>query len=663
MLCKLSLKNIKKSFKDYTIYFFTLILGVAIFYVFNSIDSQTVMMNLSDSKREIIQMMTNMLSGISVFISIVLGFLIIYASRFLMRRRHKEFGLYMLLGMNKSSISKILLLETFFIGVLSLVVGLGLGVILSQVMSLLVANMFEADMTQFRFVFSQSAMIKTIIYFGIIYVIVMIFNTIIVNKCKLIDLLQTGRHSENIKIKNPYLCTIIFIIAVIMLGISYYLVTGGIQYLQDASSIFIPIILGCLSTFLIFWSLSGLLLKILMAYPKLYYKNLNCFTLRQVSSKINTTVISMSVICIMLFITICVSASALSLKNSMNANLTELAPMDISLSTSNLDQPITTQLSNANITSQQLKDAFEFYWYQDPNLTIKSALGTAYDILYQQYPYLQYDAPEDIIRISDYNQLASLYGQPTYTLAEDEYMIIANFDSWISIRNQALSNRESITIKGKTYVPKYTSCQEGFVIMEGNHTNTGIILVPDEAVDSSMRYVDYFVANYQATSDQEKENIEQQMLTFAQNNNTIMINTKLDIYEASIGLGAIVTFIGLYLGIIFLISSAAILALKELSDSADNKQRYTMLRKLGADEKLINRSLLQQIAIFFLLPLALATIHSIFGIMFSNYIFETFGNEKLLVSILMTACFLIIIYGGYFLITYFCSKNIIRERA
>ena len=199
--------------------------------------------------------------------------------------------------------------------------------------------------------------------------------------------------------------------------------------------------------------------------------------------------------------------------------------------------------------------------------------------------------------------------------------------------------------------------------MEGNHTNTGIILVPDEAVDSSMRYVDYFVANYQATSDQEKENIEQQMLTFAQNNNTIMINTKLDIYEASIGLGAIVTFIGLYLGIIFLISSAAILALKELSDSADNKQRYTMLRKLGADEKLINRSLLQQIAIFFLLPLALATIHSIFGIMFSNYIFETFGNEKLLVSILMTACFLIIIYGGYFLITYFCSKNIIRERA
>ena len=663
MLCKLSLKNIKKSFKDYTIYFFTLILGVAIFYVFNSIDSQTVMMNLSDSKQEIIQMMTNMLSGISVFISIVLGFLIIYASRFLMRRRHKEFGLYMLLGMNKSSISKILLLETFFIGLLSLVVGLGLGVILSQVMSLLVANMFEADMTQFRFVFSQSAMIKTIIYFGIIYVIVMIFNTIIVNKCKLIDLLQAGRHSENIKIKNPYLCTIIFIIAVIMLGISYYLVTGGIQYLQDASSIFIPIILGCLSTFLIFWSLSGLLLKILMAYPKLYYKNLNCFTLRQVSSKINTTVISMSVICIMLFITICVSASALSLKNSMNANLTELAPMDISLSTSNLDQPITTQLSNANITSQQLKDAFEFYWYQDPNLTIKSTLGTAYDTLYQQYPYLQYDAPEDIIRISDYNQLASLYGQPTYTLAEDEYMIIANFDSWISIRNQALSNRESITIKGKTYVPKYTSCQEGFVIMKGNHTNTGIILVPDEAVDSSMRYVDYFVANYQATSDQEKENIEQQMLTFAQNNNTIMINTKLDIYEASIGLGAIVTFIGLYLGIIFLISSAAILALKELSDSADNKQRYTMLRKLGADEKLINRSLLQQIAIFFLLPLALATIHSIFGIMFSNYIFETFGNEKLLVSILMTACFLIIIYGGYFLITYFCSKNIIRERA
>ena len=160
MLFKLSFKNIKKSFKDYAIYFFTLILGVAIFYVFNAIDSQTVMMDVTKSTRSIIDLMVNMLSGVSVFVSFILGFLIIYASRFLIKRRKKEFGIYLTLGMSKRKISMILFFETIFIGLLSLGVGLFLGVLLSQGMSLLVANMFEADLTKFSFVFSFSACIK-----------------------------------------------------------------------------------------------------------------------------------------------------------------------------------------------------------------------------------------------------------------------------------------------------------------------------------------------------------------------------------------------------------------------------------------------------------------------------------------------------------------------
>ena len=101
MLFKLSLKNIQKSIKDYAIYFFTLILGVAIFYVFNAIDDQTVMMNVTRSTYEIIKLMTSILSGVSVFVSLILAFLIVYASRFLIKRRNKEFGIYLTLGMSK----------------------------------------------------------------------------------------------------------------------------------------------------------------------------------------------------------------------------------------------------------------------------------------------------------------------------------------------------------------------------------------------------------------------------------------------------------------------------------------------------------------------------------------------------------------------------------
>ena len=123
-----------------------------------------------------------------------------------------------------------------------------------------------------------------------------------------------------------------------------------------------------------------------------------------------------------------------------------------------------------------------------------------------------------------------------------------------------------------------------------------------------------------------------------------------------------VTFVGLYLGIIFVISSAANLALKELSESTDNKERFNMLRKIGTDEKMINKALFNQIAVFFLFPLLLAIIHSIFGIEFANYILKTMGTESLLSSIILTAVFLVVIYGGYFLVTYYCSKTIIKER-
>ena len=213
MLFKLSIKNIARSIKDYAIYFFTLILGVAIFYIFNAIESQTVMMNVSSSTYEIIDLMNSMLSGVSVFVAFILGFLIIYANRFLMKRRNKEFGIYLTLGMSKRKVSLILFFETLIVGCISLVIGLVLGTALSQVMSLLVANMFEAKMTEFEFVFSTSACIKTLIYFSVMYVLVMIFNTYNVSRCRLIDLLNANKKSEKIKMKNPWLCVIIFILS------------------------------------------------------------------------------------------------------------------------------------------------------------------------------------------------------------------------------------------------------------------------------------------------------------------------------------------------------------------------------------------------------------------------------------------------------------------
>lgn len=682
MLFKLSIKNIARSIKDYAIYFFTLILGVAIFYIFNAIESQTVMMNVSSSTYEIIDLMNSMLSGVSVFVAFILGFLIIYANRFLMKRRNKEFGIYLTLGMSKRKVSLILFFETLIVGCISLVIGLVLGTALSQVMSLLVANMFEAKMTEFEFVFSTSACIKTLIYFSVMYVLVMIFNTYNVSRCRLIDLLNANKKSEKIKMKNPWLCVIIFIISVCVLGYAYFCVTAGVTDMQTADKILIPIALGAVSTFFIFWSLSGLLLKIFMSMKNVYYKGLNSFILRQFSSKINTTVFSMTIICLMLFFTICILSSAISIRNSMTSNLEQMAPVDIQLN-KKMDLPVNSGYSEAVIedskisvsetldrlgfdTDKYFKDVLEFDIYASNDILVRDTLGDYYTEVSKQFPYLAYDAAESFIKVSDYNKVAKLYGLDQIHLDSNEYVIIADFDSWIDIRNQSLEKGTPINLNGFTLIPKYDECMNGFIYMASNHINTGIFIVPDEVLEGVPRESELLVANYKTNTDEERQEIEDMIVATGNSayasNTDIEASTKLSLYEGSIGLGAMITFIGLYLGIVFLIASAAILALKELSESTDNKERFRMLRKIGTDEKMLNRALFRQIGIFFIFPLVLAVIHSIFGIKFCTYILETFGKGELVKSIIMTAGIIVFIYGGYFLITYFASKNIIKER-
>ena len=683
MLFKLSLKNIGKSIKDYAIYFFTLVLGVAIFYVFNAIDSQTAMLDISSRTNEIIKLMTSILSGVSVFVSFILAFLIIYASRFLIKRRNKEFAIYQTLGMGKRKISLILFFETLVIGIISLTIGLLVGFLLSQVMSIIVANMFEANLTKFTFVFSKSACGKTLIYFGIMYLVVMIFNTINISKCKLIDLIHSSKKSEKIKLKNPLVCTIIFIISCITLGIAYYQVTGGVNNLFNnnfnENSIYILIILGAVSTFFLFWSLSGLLLKIVISLKKVYYKGLNSFTLRQFSSKINTMIFSMTIICLMLFITICVLSSALSMKNSLNKNFIDFSPRDIEFSKScnvNQEESDITDIQKENLKlsieevfkkfgfdfNSNLKNIVKFSLYYDDNVTLKSTLGSYFEIANKQYPFLNYSDYIILIKNSDYNNIADSFHLEKVKLEDNEYVVVGNYSSIINIKNEALERNTKITINQKDYYPKYKKAINGFYEMGSQETEVGFIVLPDNVLKDEQKIRNQIIADYNGNPD----DIESIINSITKSNQFyidygISVDTKKDIREASIGLGAVVTFLGLYLGIIFLISCAAILALKELSESSDNVEKFKMLRRIGVDEAMINKALFRQIGIFFMFPLILASIHSVFGIMFCNNILKTVGVSFKLSSIIITAMFIILIYGGYFFVTYLCSKNIIKE--
>ena len=693
MLFKLSLKNIKKSFKDYAIYFLTLVLGVTIFYIFNSLDSQQAMLQVSQSQKELIKLMISMLGMVSVFIAVVLGLLIVYANNFLINRRKKEFGIYMTLGMGRRQISKIILMETIVIGILSLVIGIVVGIFGSQFMSILVAKMFQADMSKFEFVFSKAACIKTCLYFAIMYFAAMIFNNFTISRYKLINLLNASKKNEKVKIKNPIISVIIFILATVILGFAYYKVSFEGGELKS-KELFISIIMGIIGTILVFWSLSGFIIKMVQKIKGVYLQGTNMFVLRQINNKINTTVISMSVICIMLFLTISVLSVSLSLRGTMEKDLKEMTPVDINLQKkANLpdsyinewgreitctkeqieDSRISIQdtLRNNGLDMAILKDINEITIYTDSNFTWEKFFENNIDEIKAQFPNLLFGTAEEIIKISEYNKIARLYGLTEYQLNDNEYIMLCDFKSMKELRNKVLVDGNDIEVAGKKYKAKYNECKEGYINMSTSHVNTGIVLVPDNCpLTDDMKEIQFLAANYNVKTDDEKKEIEKIFSSgdsgFVQNlaNNGLDIDgvTKLVIIESSVSIVTIVLFIAIYLGIIFLISSAAILALKQLTESSDNKQRYTILRKIGCDEKMINSSLFIQIGIFFLMPLLLAIVHSIFGIQFALKVMSAFArNDELIPSIIATVFIIGGIYGTYFMATYFQSKNIIKE--
>lgn len=634
--------------------------------MFNSLDSQEAMFTLTESAYDIIKLMVSMLGGISVVVAIILGFLIVYANNFLIRRRKREFGVYLTLGMSKHSISKILITETFIIGLISLVVGLIIGVFASQFISILIGRMFEADMSEYYFSFSKAACMKTVVCFGIMFVLVILFNTISISRYKLVDLMSANRRNEVVKLKNPILSVIVFFISVATLVYCYCSITVNYENLSSVKCLVI-IALGTISTFLFFWSLSGFFLVVIQKNKKIYLKDLNVFVLRQVHNKVNTMVLSMTIICLLLFVSIGAITIGVALNKSCNEDIRMSTPADLSIRKV-LDEKnnstVVELLEEHDIDLHSIKEYVEFPQYHTSDLKMKNLLSEQMQQeLMKSYPMVQWDTPTEIVKVSDYNQLATLYGEKTFSLEENEYITLCNFKTFLDLQNQYLAEQGELVISGNVYISKYDACQEMMLMLGEQRTTFNVIILPDNAVeqDENMQIASYiFAGKYIKMSEEAAKSFDQTIVAL-EDVRGINCNTRIHIKEASVGLAAIVVFVGLYIGITFLITSAALLALKELSETSDNKERYTLLRKLGVEDKLTHKSLFKQIGIFFFMPLLLAIVHAYFGICFMGKMLVVIMSENILKSIITSG----LIYGGiyiiYFISTYYSSKRILED--
>ncbi|MGG3522804.1 FtsX-like permease family protein [Bacillus pseudomycoides] len=662
MYFKLSLRNVKRSFKDYAIYFMTITFAVCLFYSFNSLSAQQVMFDFSASQSDRVKQIVDLIGFVSVFISIILAFLIIFANNFLIRRRKKELGMYMTLGTSKYKISRILVIETLLIGLISLGIGLGLGALFSQGLSIVTAEMFKVNIKAYEFVFSMDAMLKTIMYFGIIFIVVMIFNVIVINRYKLIDLLTASRKNQKIKLQKISTVMGIFLISLITLGTSYGMILKYGLFAKGSILWFI-IVLGSLGTFLFFFSLSGFLLNLLKRNKKIYYKGINIFVLRQINSKVNSTFVSMTVICLMLFFTIGILSTAFSYKSSLEKELDLATPYDASFTIYRSGESKEDLMDKFDVLNvKQYGDSVIFNKYQ-PGETITSYLEKYADEKSKKILKFDMEIPIGVIKHSAYKELMHLQGKEPIDLKKNEALILYNKKDVRDTLKRYTDKNETINIRGKEYPIASKGFQFLSIDTSASDIPSMIVVLPDHAMMDMPIWYSVMNIKYAGSSEKADEEIYNLLKTFdgkVDQNFFFSGVTKTLAYEENVGRSTMVVYIGIYLGIVFLISSAAILALQQLSEASDNIERYHMLKRIGVTQKGIHKSIFKQVFIYFMMPLSLAIIHSIFGIQVVTDAIVTAGQAIVLIPSLITAGVIVVVYGGYFLATYSVYKSIVK---
>ena len=615
MSFKLAFRNVRRSIKDYAVYFLTLTFGVCLFYVFSALDDQSAIQFLARNNNPNVEAIFVLVGVFSAFVAVVLAGLILYANQFLMKRRKRELGTYALLGMPTGKVARLLVTETLLIGLCALVSGVALGILGSWALDKLTVAMFLAAPEEiFSFNLSWKAAGKTAAYFGVIFLIVMAFTSLSVSRSKLIDLIRSGRTNEEVSRRPLSMSVALFLLGCVTLGTAYaILLTRGL--LRIDLLWFIMLGLGTVGTFLIFRSLSGFLLRLTRGH-KGYYKGLNMFVLRQWSGKVHTNCASNTVISILILLAIGVTACSVGLNDTITASVGNQTPYDLTV----LNYGREGAYENADIP-QLFRDAgldtdacfagveSVTVYYNDPELTGMPAAG--------------YYA---VVTLSDYNRLMAGRGLP----------VLESVDKPLRTPN-AIANgpaADGVAVVPDDMISRLTPRRQMV-----NITYAGNVSKVDDLVRMTLDEAEDFTGGLD-----------------------IMMNYKLDNYYDLIGAKILVLYMGLYLGLVFLLTAAAVLALQQLSQAADNAQRYELLSKLGAPRAMRRGALIRQVALAFLLPLALGTIHAFVGMKAANEVIQTMGRVDSVHSSLLTAGLLLVIYGGYFLATCLGAWRAVEEK-
>lgn len=552
MLCKLAWGNVRRAGKDYLVYLLTLTLAVTVFYAFNTISVQAGIVLEEEGLPELLG---GIMSGLTIFLAVVMGFLMVYANGFIMKRRKKEFGLYQVLGMSRGQVSRIMALETAIVSGAALVLGIAAGVGISQLMTFFTASLFKTQIRDFHFFFSAQALMLTVGCLVAIFLVTLVFNLGVVRRAKVIDLMSASRKNESIKTRNPIVSAVVFILGVAMIGIAYYrLLRDGLpvdaapsEY--DAAFTQFAITTGIVvaGTILFFFGLSGSLLRALQSMRGLYWRGLNMFTMRQLAAKVNTVSFSMAVISMILFLAITSVTGGMSIANVMNTSVERSVIADYSRAVIYYGQDMLNEPGLAqereqegypvaklseqpvDILAESAKNTVDPYGDAARPFDLAGILGKhvqvdVYDSrpVGEELPLVSLNTLAEAVNMplpkgtnssnvsmmglmvtseSAYNRYLDFRGMDRIDLREDGYLILSDLgDSVNRIYNADLREGATLELGGRTLRPAAESvnADASSLFNSSMGSNSGTVVVPDEVLDAQPLplYASYFLGDY-----------------------------------------------------------------------------------------------------------------------------------------------------------------------
>ncbi len=689
MLVKLALRNVRRSAREYLIYFITLVLGVSVFYAFNALDDSSILFKVkADSAGlvtsggvDVFGLIAQLMAVFSVVVAVVLGLLILYANRFVVRARQREFGTYLLLGMTVPQVCAIVLMETLLVGVISLACGLFLGIGISQGLSFATAALLEMSISNYQIIFSAGSALTTLSTFAAIFLAVAVFNALQIGRSRIITLLNSHSTNERMPLRRPIFCVVGFTLAIAILALAYHsLATCNMNLMSD--EFFCATILMLVGTLILFWSGSSFIALVLSHTDAIYLRGLRMFTVRQVTHKANTAFVSLWAVCVLLFFTLTTFSCGTGLASLFSGNLSKAAPYDASFTgipLSDADSP-SNQLYLENDgdsiaylqkycpswkTSVESAAQLDFWsvdntTYADLAASLSDASNASMDAFFQS-------TNVQFISISQYNNLARLTNAQTIDLADDEYAVCNNVDNTAGFSQALALSTHGINLFG-THLKASGTLVETQLIDDSLVSTTTVLVVPHNMVHSAREQglrPDSCIVNVMYRSGLPQATTTEQLRNECSQSSGLVtvwpisydVNPE-SIRNDTLAFKLTVTYLGLYISFVFLVTTAAVLSVQQLSEVAESIGRYRMLARLGCDRRTLMASLRSQMIAYFAAPLVVALCHAAYAVsvMYTN-VLSLAGVDPL---VLVGATGLVMgIYLLYLVCTYQVAKGAI----